>query len=144
MPRKIKANGHWLYKKTLNAEDYFGFVYVITNLKTGRMYLGKKQYYSYHKTKRVKEKDWRNYTGSSKELNADIKKHGKNTFEFRVIKEYKTKGWLSYGECNLQHKLDVLTQQLEDGERAYYNKSILAIRHIPNPKYHPEECKKGK
>ena len=149
MPHKTKTstNGHWKYKTVLDPGIYFGFVYLITCTKTGRKYVGKKQYWSYHKNKKVKEKAWKNYTGSSKELNADIKKHGKTQFEFRVLKEYKTRGWLSYAECNLQHKMDVLTAQLEGtDDRAYYNKSILAIRHVPNCKYHPEECNsvKGK
>ncbi len=146
MTKKTSINGHWGYGGVLDPDTFFGFVYLITNDKTGRMYVGKKQYHSWPRGKKGKEKAWRGYTGSSKELNADIKKLGKKNFTFSVIKEYKTKGWLSYGECNWQHKLDVLTQQLEDvgkdGKpiRAYYNKAILAIRWVPQPHFHPEEC----
>lgn len=86
--------------------------------------------------------DWRSYTGSSKELNTDIKKHGKKKFKFEVLKEYSTRGWLTYGEANWQHKLDTLTARLPGTDvRAYYNKSILGVRFVPGKKYHPEECK---
>ena len=140
--RQIKSNGHWLYKKKLNPEDFFGFVYEIICYETGKKYIGKKQYYSYRKTKKIKEKNWREYTGSSKDLNADIRKYGKESCTFQVLKEYKTKGWLSYAECNWQHKLDVLTAVMTGtNERAYYNKSILAVRFIPNTDIHPEERK---
>lgn len=139
--RKIKANGHWLYHKACDPSAYFGFTYCIVNRVTGKRYIGKKQYYSYSRGKRVKEMEWRTYTGSSKYLAGDLKLYGVEHFEFNILKEWKTRGWLAYAECNVQHKEDVLTAQLPNGDRAYYNAQILATRHIPNPKYHPEECK---
>lgn len=123
--------GHWEYDGTLDPEANFGFVYLIHNLKTGRKYIGKKQYYSYKKNKKFKEMDWRGYTGSSKELNLDIETFGKGSFQFLILKECKTRGGLTYIEANMQHKLDALTERLEDGTRVYYNKQIGAIRYVP-------------
>ena len=45
---------HWLYKgKSLTdtPENYFGFVYLITNLKSGKKYIGQKYFCT---TRRVK------------------------------------------------------------------------------------------
>ena len=50
--------------------DKFGFVYLITNTKTTKAYVGCKQYFSMGKKK--KKHKWEIYTGSSKYLNADI------------------------------------------------------------------------
>ena len=65
-------------------KKYAGFVYLITNIKTGKKYIGKKFFWSKRtlkplkgkKTKRrvTKESDWKNYYGSCKKLLEDIKK----------------------------------------------------------------------
>ena len=120
---------HWIGRKP-NPDKYFGFLYLITNNLSGRMYIGKKQYWKYKKKKKDKENDWAFYTGSSAELNEDIHKHGRINFEFRIIKNYVSRGGLTYGEANQQHKRDVLTKPHKDG-RLYYNKQIGAIRFIP-------------
>lgn len=122
---------HWIGRKP-NVSAY-GFVYLITNLKTGRMYVGRKFYHSYKKKKRHKESDWATYTSSSKALNEDIKKLGKKYFEFKILKNYKTRGGVVYGEANKQHKMDVLTKlnPKNKKERLFYNAQIGAIRYIP-------------
>ena len=127
--------GHWRFFGDFDVDDSFGFVYLITNLKTGRKYLGKKQFHSYKKNKRFKETDWRNYCGSSKELLADIKKIGKKNFLFQILQVYKTRGGLVYGEANLQHKFNVLTERSGDEERIWYNKNIAGIKFIPKEYY---------
>ena len=123
---------HWKGRKP-NPNEYFGFVYLITNLKDGRMYIGKKQYKRWSKRKIVGNNNWEFYTGSSKDLNKDIKVHGKENFEFKIIKNYKTRGGLTYGEVNTQHKKDVLTKRHPDDPelRLYYNKMIGSIKFIP-------------
>lgn len=120
---------HWVGRKP-DPSKYFGFIYLITCKVTGRMYIGKKQYHIWHKRKIAKENNWHYYTGSSKDLNYDIKSMGKESFEFKILKNFNTRGGLSYGEVNLQHKKDVLTTAHPDG-RLYYNKAIGAIRFIP-------------
>ena len=77
---------HWLYKNKIieeAPEGAFGFVYLITNKKSGKMYIGRKYF---GKTRRVKKKgskrrrvirkdsDWRTYIGSSKVLQEQIQK----------------------------------------------------------------------
>ena len=96
---------HWLvYKKDeefVPNLDKFGFVYLITNLHSGKGYIGCKQYFVTRKGKKV-ESNWKVYTGSSKYLNEDIKKLGKKNFRFQIIGEYKNKRSLRYYECYYQ------------------------------------------
>lgn len=127
--------GHWEYHTTIDVDNSFGFVYLITNMITGRKYLGKKQFHSYRKKKRVAETKWQNYTGSSVELNQDIKNMGKSNFHFLILQVYKTRGGLVYGEANMQHKLDTLTDTDKDGDRNWYNKQIGSIKFIPKEYY---------
>jgi len=109
---------HWLYKnkKIEEApEGAFGFVYLITNIKTDKMYIGRKYF---GKTRRVKKKgskrrrvirkdsDWRTYIGSSKLLQEHIKKE-KSNFKFEILAFGKTKGQVNYIEENLHHKFHV-------------------------------------
>ena len=74
----------WTYQNQIVEEipeGYIGFVYLITNLKTGQKYIGKKlaQFKRTKpplKGKKLKrrstvESDWREYWGSSDRLNAD-------------------------------------------------------------------------
>ena len=92
--------GHWtidykLLKETFDPTDFFGFVYKIIRVDTGRSYIGKKQLIF---TRRIKvsgrknrkhvkrESDWKTYTGSCKELNAEISTLGKDKFEFKILK----------------------------------------------------------
>ena len=138
--KKYKGNGHWLSERPINSGDNFGFLYQITCIVTGRRYVGKKQFHVYRKRKQVRESDWRAYTSSSEELNRDIRHLGKGHFRFEILKVFKTRGWLGYAEANYQHKMNVMTARFPDGERVYYNKSILQCRHVPDPAVHPSEC----
>jgi hypothetical protein len=127
--------GHWDSKTKIEVEKYFGFVYMITNKITQRKYIGKKQFHSYRKKKKVKESDWLTYTSSSQELNQDIINFKKNNFKFEILQLYKTRGGLVYGEANLQHKFDVLTSCDKHGNREFYNGQIGAIKFLPKEYY---------
>ena len=110
---------HWLYKnKVLNEapENYFGFVYLITNLKSGKKYIGRKYFATMRRVKVAgkkrrkvirKDSNWKEYTSSSKELNFDIKKIGKKNFKFEILILGETKGQVNYLEENLHHKFHV-------------------------------------
>ena len=37
---------NWIYKEEINFEKYYGFVYKIVNLETGKFYIGKKSFRS--------------------------------------------------------------------------------------------------
>jgi hypothetical protein len=117
---------------------YYGFLYIITNNITGKKYIGRKFYHTYRKRKKLKESNWRKYTGSCKPLNEDIKTLGKENFTFEIFKQYLTRGNVVYYECNYQHKFDVLTARDEEGERLWYNGNIGAIKFIP-PEEHSSE-----
>ena len=118
---------HWVCYNTgkpfeANLEK-FGFVYIITNTKTTKAYVGCKQYFSMGKKKRKHK--WEIYTGSSKYLNEDIEKIGKKHFTFEVIAEYKNKRSLRYYEAYYQMKWNVLTAVIEGtDEQAFYNSYV--------------------
>ena len=69
----IDYENPWLYKGTNftsdNINDFFGFVYRITNNKNGREYIGRKYFWKFRtpkgKKRKVKsESDWKKYYGS--------------------------------------------------------------------------------
>jgi len=102
--------------------DRFGFVYIITNTKTKKEYIGCKQFYI---GKDQTPSRWQSYTGSSKYLNADIKKIGKKHFTFEVIDEFNNKRSLGYYELYYQMKHNVLDTVIEGtDEPAYYNNYV--------------------
>jgi hypothetical protein len=106
--------------------DYCGFVYLITNLSTGRKYIGKKQFYS-AKTKQVKKKkkkfkvtsNWQTYFGSSEILLKDVIMYGEENFSREIIHLCQSKGECSYLESKEQFQRSVL----ESDE--YYNTWIM-------------------
>jgi len=119
-------NSHWTCygteKSFVPNEDKFGFVYIITNTKNDKAYVGCKQYYI---GKSKKESKWQTYMGSSKYLHEDIKKIGKKYFTFEVIAEYKNKRSLRYYEMYYQVKWNVLTSTVEGSDKpAFYNSYV--------------------
>ena len=125
-------------------DEYFGFVYVITNKLTTKQYIGCKQYWHMRKRKKHKPSNWRVYTSSSKDLNEDIDKLGKRRFKFEIIQEYKTKRGLHYYEQFYQMKHHVLTAVIEGtDEPAYYNKNVGGIKfYVPLEKWEDPEYRK--
>lgn len=113
----------------------FGFCYKITNLKTGGIYIGKKQFWSTTKKKltrseqspdqrkkkykRVcKESNWKDYCGSNPQLKDDLAKWGPHFFTKEILAVAHSKKHLSYLEAHYQFHFDVLRQKS-------YNKNIL-------------------
>jgi len=130
--------GHWKIKDGLDfTEDCFGFIYSIKNLTNNKTYIGKKQCRRKIKRKPLKgklrnridskESDWKFYTGSSNDLNEDIKKCGKDNFEFLILKTCGSKWELSYEEIKEQISRDVLLNE------NYYN-GIINVRIGKPPK----------
>lgn len=125
----------WIYQgvpfTSNHIEDYFGFVYLITNLKNGKKYIGRKNLYFYRKPKGKKRKvkqesDWQKYYGSSEELKEDVKLLGKENFKREIVSLHKTQGKLNFEETRQLFLNNVLTEALENGEPAYYNSNILS------------------
>lgn len=128
----------WLYKDTefkldedSNPKDVYGFVYLITNLVTGQMYVGKKWFWKTktlpitktrkRRKKLLVESDWKTYYGSNDRLNADVEKLGAENFKREILHLCKSKGDCSYMEAKEQFERDVLLTE------TYYN-GIIACK----------------
>lgn len=132
----------WLYESTLVEtlpDDCVGFVYLITNTLTGRMYIGKKLA-KFSKTtyktvklkngnkkrKKIRSKidsDWQLYYGSSPELTKDIEKLGIENFSREILFYCRSKSECSYVEAREQFTRRVL--ESDD----YYNGHIQVRVH---------------
>jgi len=121
----------WYYnKKEFNEtpEEFQGFVYIITNINTGKKYVGKKNFWKpkiLPKTKTRKrrirtrvESDWRDYFGSNEELKLLVENDGSDIFKREILRLCKTKGEMSYFEMKEQFERDVLFRD------DYYNEFI--------------------
>jgi len=126
----------WIYgQKTVEElpEDVVGFVYQITNLTNGRMYIGKKlarfkrsrpPLKGRKNKRRYKvDSDWRDYYGSSDELTADVMKLGKDKFQREILFYCHSKAELSYIEAREQFSRKVLESN------DYYNGHIRVRVH---------------
>jgi len=132
----------WYYNEEAfdeTPEEYQGFVYMITELDTGKKYIGKKFFWKpkiLPKTKtrkrRVKtrvESDWRKYYGSSVEVKSLVEEKGVDNYKRDILYLCRTKGECSYYEAKLQFQYDVL---LSDD---FYNEFIgckIHSKHIRN------------
>jgi hypothetical protein len=124
----------WQYGVDILAElpeDYYGFVYKITNTISGREYIGKKLFYA-QKTRQVKgkkkkfkvESDWKEYYGSNEELLKDVEANGKESFSRVILQLCKNKGDCTYYEAKYQFGLDVLLNP-----EKFYNSWIMCKVH---------------
>lgn len=132
----------WTYNDTTVdqlPEDCVGFVYLITNLITGRKYIGKKLA-KFSKTtyktvtlkngtkkkKKIRSKidsDWQEYYGSSDNLLKDIELLGKENFKREILFYCTSKAECSYIEAREQFARKVL--ESDD----YYNGHIQVRVH---------------
>lgn len=125
---------NWLYENkqivdiSQLPDTAVGFVYKITNIEIGKFYIGKKSLASVtnklltkkeqsewnkpgripKKKKVVKESDWKDYWGSSKDLLLEIKQLGKEKFKRDILKICYTKSELTYFEVYYQFEYKVL------------------------------------
>ena len=111
----------WYYENNIydkTPDDYQGFVYIITELDTGKKYIGKKNFWrpkvlpkNSKRSRRVHtrvESDWRLYFGSNKELRCLVEERGETNYRREIIKLCRTKGEMSYFEAKAQFDNDVL------------------------------------
>ena len=127
---------NWTYQgKPLDTlpEECVGFVYLITNTKTGRMYVGKKLAKfkrsrpplkgRKNKRRHTVESDWQDYYGSSDLLKEDVNKLGKEKFKREILYFCRSKGECNYLEAKEQFARGVL--ESDD----YYNGHIRVRVH---------------
>jgi Putative endonuclease segE, GIY-YIG domain len=132
----------WYYQNQLVdslPEDCVGFVYNITNLVSGRQYIGKKLA-KFSKTtyktvklkngnkkrKRIKgkiESDWQTYYGSNDALLKDVAELGTHNFRRDILYYCKSKAECSYVEAREQFSRRVLESD------QYYNGHIQVRVH---------------
>jgi len=132
----------WYYQNTLVEtlpEECIGFVYIITNLISGRKYIGKKLA-KFSKTtyktvklkngnkkkKRIRSKidsDWLTYYGSSPELSKDVTELGIENFKREILFYCTSKAECSYVEAREQFTRKVLES------KDYYNGHIQVRVH---------------
>ena len=132
----------WTYQnQTVDVlpEDCVGFVYLITNLISGRKYIGKKLAKfskTTYKTVKLKngtkkkkkirgkiDSDWQTYYGSSPNLQADIDTLGTENFSREILFYCKSKSECSYVEAREQFSRKVLESN------DYYNGHIQVRVH---------------
>lgn len=114
----------------VDASNWYGFIYEITNNITGKKYIGRK-YFTEAKTRQVKgkkkrtrvESNWREYWGSSKSLTEDITTLGVENFSRKILMLCPTRGNTNYWEAKFQFDNNVL---LSDN---YYNEWIMIKTH---------------
>ncbi len=127
---------NWTYQGELVEtlpDGVVGFVYLITNTTTGRMYVGKKLAKfkrsrpplkgRKNKRRHTVESDWQDYYGSSDLLIEDVNKLGKEKFKREIIHLCKSKGECNYLEAKEQFARGVL--ESDD----YYNGHIRVRVH---------------
>ena len=126
----------WTYQgSTFSSDDinsFFGFVYRITNLQTGKQYIGRKYFVQKRKPRSGKSKrrvtsesNWKKYYGSSPELKADVKQFGRENFKREILSLHESLGKVNYEETKQLFLNNVLQETLEDGSPKYYNSNIL-------------------
>jgi len=137
----------WTYQGTAFTSDdinsFFGFVYRITNLQSGKQYIGRKYFWQKRKPRGGKrrvtsESDWKKYYGSSDELKADRKLLGDSSFKREILSLHTTLGKVNYAETKELFLNGVLTESLDDGSPAYYNSNILG-RYYKKDYFNPEQ-----
>jgi hypothetical protein len=111
------VKNNWFFKdKEFNSVDIpknaVGFVYEITDLLTGKKYIGKKNFFIKQKRpplkgkkrKRItiKESDWQDYFGSSDNVKKLLEENGAENFSRKILMICYSKGELSYAELYVQ------------------------------------------
>ena len=124
----------WIYKNEpveQLPEECVGFVYIITNTVSGRMYVGKKlarfkttryKMHTQKNGKKIRKKirgavasDWQEYYGSSDQLNRDVALLGRDRFQREILYYCRSKA-----ECNYIEAREQFTRKVLESDQ-YYN-----------------------
>jgi hypothetical protein len=137
----------WLYEgkpfTTDDIGDFFGFVYRITNIESGKQYIGRKYFQQKRKPRGGKrrvtsESDWKKYYGSSAELSADRKLLGNAAFKREILSLHTRLGDVNFEETKQLFLHNVLTETLDGKTPLYYNSNILG-RYMRKDYFKPEQ-----
>jgi hypothetical protein len=131
-------NGSFITELNDMPEGTIGFIYKITNGKTGEYYIGKKNVLSIRKRKFgkkeialltdkrlktyemiTKESDWKSYRSSNKQVQEWFKDKENDQLELRVLRFCSSTKSLTYYELQEQFSHDVL------GDRRALNDNLL-------------------
>ena len=132
----------WIYKNQpveQLPEECVGFVYIITNTVSGRMYVGKKlarfkttryKMHTQKNGKKIRKKirgavasDWQEYYGSSDQLNRDVESLGRDQFQREILYYCHSKA-----ECNYIEAREQFTRKVLESDQ-YYNGHIRVRVH---------------
>ena len=136
----------WTYEGSTftsdDINDFFGYVYRITNIQNGRQYIGRKYFTQRRKPRGARRKvtsesDWKSYYGSSKELTEDRKLLGSNCFKREILSLHTTKGQVNFEETKQLFLHNVLTETLDGKTPLYYNSNILG-RYMRKDYFNPD------
>jgi len=112
----VEVNSHWnILNEDAFDESHYGFLYIITDKRNSKRYIGVKTLHT----------SWKSYTSSSTDLNEEIKSVGKENFIFDILFSCEMKGDLSYMEADMIFRNKAL---LTD---KWYNKWVHEIRFKP-------------
>ena len=137
----------WYYQGTAfttdDIGDFFGFVYRITNIQSGKRYIGRKYFQQKRKPRGGKrrvtsESDWKRYYGSSAELSADRKLLGNAAFKREILSLHTRLGDVNFEETKQLFLHNVLTETLDGKTPLYYNSNILG-RYMRKDYFKPEQ-----
>ena len=115
----------WTYNgvpfESEDINEYYGFIYRITNTVNGHDYVGRKYFKTIKKRPPLKgkknkrretvETDWKDYWGSSARLVEDMARLGKDKFTREIIHLCKSRGETNYMEAYYQFKEGVLLKE---------------------------------
>lgn len=126
---------------TFNTDDYYGYVYMTTNLENGRKYIGKKIFKhttnkklgkkelaalptqrgrTPSKKKVIKESDWKTYYGSADEVKQWVKSTSHDKLIRVILRLCHSSKELTYYETKYLFDYDVLTN-----DTVWVNSNIL-------------------
>ena len=126
MSQNWKYNGKDITDEDI-PESAIGFIYLITQISTGKKYIGRKMLTAAStkmvngvKKKIRKESDWKSYWSSSPWIKEYIKENGSSDFSREIIIFCEGKGSMAYIEECLLYSLGVLENKnyLNDNIRA--------------------------
>ena len=138
----LNIDMQWIYKNEpveQLPEECVGFVYIITNTVSGRMYVGKKlarfkttryKMHTQKNGKKIRKKirgavasDWQEYYGSSDQLHRDVESLGRDRFQREILYYCRSKS-----ECNYIEAREQFTRKVLESDQ-YYNGHIRVRVH---------------